>query len=585
MSKIRVRKGILVVLALSVLGTGAVFYHNQRQAKATAVAAQRSVPGAEPAQGIDYRPTHVVAALKQGLVEVEMRGDGHTILQVTAANLTKEPLELVFQGGMVLISDNQMAEALIPRAQSIFLKPAEALRANLDVAPGSCRNEHRVRPFLVSLHRYEVLEPYWDYLAQHPEVGPEAVRTGALIIKENLPLSAFAKFSLSSGPKPDTVREAGLEVETRHIMEALFVLKKAGYPAERLAILVDPQLQLEALLDPLTRPAAKRYFAMTDSDEWTFWEAHLKTGSPSTRHYALYAIARFYPDVAIQMLPRWARFQEMSLPMRRAAILALAEVPRPEAEGLLAQLEYELGNSPALGSTVTQAMNYWAKHVKLSEGIEGLAFQTGRSHGDDAPASVEMVASSSDDAVAVRESERQDQEAAAAAAVAEASELVAEAHLDHLALWDNFTGLLYGDQLDALCRAGMNGALGPVPVLSLSGLSPVGGNALLSAVTTPPPSPEDAPGIEVAPALVAQPLVRAFAEAPMTIPHHFIAPSGPGMALQWMVLSRREVQNAVISASVPPQKPAETAEPKDMQAAGEGEEPALGVASRAGNGG
>lgn len=351
---------------------------------------------------VKYVPTHVVAAMKRGLVTVEMRGDGRFLVQTTAVNLGKEPVELVFQSGMVLISDNQMAEALIPREQSIFLKPGEARRTNLDVAPGSCRNEHRVRPYMVSVHRYELLEPFWDYLSMHPEMGPEAVRTATLIIKENLPLSAFAKFTLSSGPKPDTVREAGLEVETRHIMEALMALQKAGYPAERLAILVDPQLQMEAMLDPLTRPAAKRYFALTDADEWEYWERHLKAGNTATRHYALYAIARFYPDVAIQMLPSWARYQEMSLPMRRAAILALAEVARPEAGGLLAQLEYELGANPALGDAATQAMNYWDKHMKLSHGATALAFQTETSHQDVGPR-LEMVAARDQDDVVIRD--------------------------------------------------------------------------------------------------------------------------------------------------------------------------------------
>jgi hypothetical protein len=381
-SKPRVIKGIAALLVLAGLGGAAWLALNPGP---TAPAAQnKGAEGAKAQEGVKYRPVHVIAALKEGAVEMEMRGDGHGIVQVTAANRGQEPLELVFQSGMALISDNQMAEALLPREQSIFLKAGEARRVNLEVAPGSCRNERKVRPYLVSLHRYEVLEPFWDYLSQHPEVGPEAVRTAVLIVKENLPLSAFAKFPLSSGAKPETVREAGLEVETREIMEALMALQRAGYPPERLAILVDPQLQLEALLEPLTRPAAKRYFAMTDADEWTYWENHLKKGSPSTRHYALYAIARFYPEVATQMLPRWARFQDISMNMRRSAILALAEVRRPEAAGLLQQLEDELGASPALGATVTQAFAYRARHVRLSQGIEGLAFQTGgeEDHGE-----------------------------------------------------------------------------------------------------------------------------------------------------------------------------------------------------------
>ena len=535
---------------------GAMIRSQRQTAEGGKAAAVRGVTATGPDQGINYRPIHVIAALKEGKAQVDMRGDGHALIQVTVANLTREPMELVFQSGMVLISDNQLAEALIPRSQSIFLKPGEARRANLDVAPGSCRNEHRVRPYLVSLHRYEVLEPFWDYLAQHPEVGPEAVRTATLIIKENLPLSAFAKFSLSSGPKPDTVRDAGLEVETRHIMEALTVLQRAGYPAERLAILVDPQLQLEALLEPLTRPAAKRYFAMTDSDEWTFWENQLKTGNPSTRHYALYAIARFYPEVAIQMLPRWARFQELSLPMRRAAILALAEVPRPEAEGLLAQLEYELGASPSLGSTVTQAMTYWEKHVKLSEGVEGLAFQTGGSHGD-AAKGVEMVVGAGEDATAIREPEQNSADLAAAA-VAEASDLVAEATQDHQALWTRFRAVLALDGMETASQAGFHALSGPLLAHPVMGeLSLARGGALLAALEAPKIAPER-------PSLLSRPLVRACLETPLPL-----LTSGSNLAYAFSTLTQLEFQRAIIAHYALPMAPAGGAEGKDLQAADE----------------
>lgn len=381
-TKTRAILGIALGLGLAGLGYGV--WHAYEKNPPTRSGGD--APGAASTRDdVQYVPTHVVAAMTKGEVDLEMRGDGRFLVQITARNRGREPIELVFQSGMVLVSENQLAEAMIPREASIFLKPGEATRQNLEVVPGSCRNERRVRNYLVSVHRYELLEPWWDYLSMHPEVGSEAVRTGTLIIKENLPLSAFAKFDLATGAVPETLRGAGLEVEMRYIMEALFALEKAGYPEEGLAVLVDPQLQLEALLDPLTRAAAKRYFALTDSDEWELWEHQLKAGNPATRHYSLYAIARYYPDVAVQMLPRWARFQEMSLPMRRAAILALAEVRRPEAGALLAQLEHELGASPALGDAAMQAMNYWDAHVNLPptpEMVAGLAFQDDAGHLD-----------------------------------------------------------------------------------------------------------------------------------------------------------------------------------------------------------
>ena len=55
------------------------------------------------------------------------------------------------------------------------------------------------------------------------------------------------------------------------------------------------------------------------------WKNELLNGDQGTRHYALYGIARFYPEIALQMLPNWAREKRTARVFRLAAVQALAK--------------------------------------------------------------------------------------------------------------------------------------------------------------------------------------------------------------------------------------------------------------------
>jgi hypothetical protein len=112
------------------------------------------------------------------------------------------------------------------------------------------------------------------------------------------------------------------------------------------------------MIEPITRAAAMRYYGLTAATEWEFWKSELLSGDASTRHYALYGIARFYPEVALEMLPRWARETKTNHVYRISAVQALAETQRPEALPLLNKLAMELGTASDLGKAAVVAAQY-----------------------------------------------------------------------------------------------------------------------------------------------------------------------------------------------------------------------------------
>ena len=100
------------------------------------------------------------------------------------------------------------------------------------------------------------------------------------------------------------------------------------------------------------------YYNLSHEQEWAYWRDELSKGDLSTRHYALYGIGRYYPDVALQMLPDWARAAQLSAMMRTSAIQAMAETHRPEAISVLQQLVSEFGAATELGQSARKAITY-----------------------------------------------------------------------------------------------------------------------------------------------------------------------------------------------------------------------------------
>ncbi len=292
-------------------------------------------------------------AVQQGLVECQWRGNGKDRLVMDARNTGDQPLRLHLGAGQLLASDDSTVVVL--KSQTLDFTPRAVLHEEFQTVATSSANKVVGAEFHLSAGALPDLDKLFSYVAAHPEATPGAIQTAALILTENLPLSAFAKFNeLSAGP--ESVRESqDFKAETVDILYALNIIKDLGIDRP-LAVTIDPQLEVEAMIDPDAHGIAVRYYGI--ADEWAYWKNQLLDGDPSTRHYALYGIARYYPDVAIQMLPKWARQESVSPVYRMSAVEALAQTGKPEAIPILRELEREFGGTSDLGHAAHQAANY-----------------------------------------------------------------------------------------------------------------------------------------------------------------------------------------------------------------------------------
>ena len=191
-------------------------------------------------------------------------------------------------------------------------------------------------------------------------------------------MAAFARFGLLTGDAPAGRYPECYRVATTDLLAALSLTREAGIPRSALAAAGEPQLRIEAMIDPLSHAAALRLWNLAPEKEWTYWKEELLYGDASTRHYALYGIGRYFPDVALQMLPDWARDQRVNVLFRQSAIQALAETRRPAAISVLQQLAQDLGPNTELGLSARRATMYLENRredVADAAGVAGLSFR------------------------------------------------------------------------------------------------------------------------------------------------------------------------------------------------------------------
>ena len=136
---------------------------------------------------------------------------------------------------------------------------------------------------------------------------------------------------------------------------------------------IDPQLKIEAMTDPKSRLMAMRYYGLTKETEWEYWKSELEGGALATRHYALFGIARSYPEIALEMLPKWAREVRTNGVFRRAAIQALATTERAEAVPILDQLAEDLGRYTEMGILAKKGAQFLAMHLPTAGERQSLA--------------------------------------------------------------------------------------------------------------------------------------------------------------------------------------------------------------------
>ena len=295
----------------------------------------------------------LLLALQDRVLTAEFRGNARDRLRMTGINRATQPLRLSIPAGQTFESAN--GNVVVIRACLVDFRPGESRIEDFATAGTASTNRVADALFVPSVARHARLEPLLEALADLPEVATPTAQTAALALLENLPAGAFAQFAETGNDLPNQWDTAAFKVETVDIIQALILLRQMGIPDEQLAITVDPQTKIEAMIDPLAHAVAMRHYGIPAEGEWAYWKHELLEGDPSTRHYALHGIARYFPEVALPMLPRWAREARTSAIFRTVAIQALAETRRSEAVPVLKALEQELGAQTELGKTAAEA--------------------------------------------------------------------------------------------------------------------------------------------------------------------------------------------------------------------------------------
>lgn len=295
----------------------------------------------------------LLAAIQGGKVEFEFQSNGKDLLSVSATNSGARAVTLQIPAGQLFVSPTSTVALL--RSSRIALPPRSNRRVELPtVATNSANVTGKPAPYEFSAAVLPNLKALFAHLDAHPEISPGAAQVAVLALTENIPLGAVAEFDMQTGGVASKADNPTFKSKTSEIVEGLLVLRAMGTDGH-LALKVNPQLKIEAMIDPTAHALAVRYFNITD--EWAYWRSELLDGENATRHYALYGIARFFPDVALEMLPKWARESKTSMVFRVSAVQALTETQRPEALAILRQLANEFGVNTEIGRTAHLAAN------------------------------------------------------------------------------------------------------------------------------------------------------------------------------------------------------------------------------------
>jgi hypothetical protein len=345
------------ILGTALVATGLAVLRAGKSSAASAPKTAATVAGAAKNAGdAQVVALDLEAALAQGSIKAEFRGTGRDVLRGSLTNNTSRVLKVQAPAGQVFEAGQNAV--VVVRAAAIEIGPRQTAEMSLPTCAVSSANRIGETTYTISSATTSKIQPLLTYVAEHPELSPGAIQTAALALTENLPLSAVSRFTPAAGEMKSRFNTDAFRVETIDILAALTALREMGIPEATLAMTIDPQLKIEAMIEPLSHAAAMQYYGITEDTEWEYWKGELLAGPRATRHYALYGIARFYPEIALEMLPRWAREPQTSSVYRIAALQALADTQRVEALPLLRQLADELGIDTEVGRAARGAAEY-----------------------------------------------------------------------------------------------------------------------------------------------------------------------------------------------------------------------------------
>jgi hypothetical protein len=297
-------------------------------------------------------------AIGRRWLQAQYRSNGHSEIKASLTNRYGASLRLSIGAGLLFETTVFRSQTVVTRGQTVYLGPGEKREVRLPAAAVRTSNKIKEQTYHLCLDNIPLLANLFKETERSPEIARGAIQAAVLMLTENAPLSTFAKFSILAANPSDKPVPATFHVNTVEILSAFDLLKAAGYPRGNLAATQDSQLRIEAMIDPLSHAAAMDYYRIAPEREWTYWRDELLNGDLSTRHYALYAIGRYYPEVGLQMLPQWARTRHLNNLYRTSAIQALAETRRFEAISVLQSLINEFGAASELSQSARKSIAY-----------------------------------------------------------------------------------------------------------------------------------------------------------------------------------------------------------------------------------
>jgi hypothetical protein len=321
--------------------------------EATSAPSETAVTADAPATA----PVATDVAAFPGL-KLTLTGQTRTSLKAAATNTTAAPLTWSYPAGTLF--SNGSGDVVLLKDFSVHVAANATVQAQLPIAATSSDDVALTGSFTRREGVIPELAPLLKVIAKQTSVSPGAIQTAVLALTEDVPFDDVSALPrnlrppslMDSDPEPD-------RVSTEDIIAALSLLRQAGLDTRKLAITLDPELKLISMLDPRSHAAAKAFFGISDQAEWGYWRHQLLAGDPALRHYALYGIARYYPEVALTMMPHWVRTDNLARSYRISAAWALALIDDPRARRELSGLRQELADDAGMRQALDRALRHW----------------------------------------------------------------------------------------------------------------------------------------------------------------------------------------------------------------------------------
>lgn len=353
---------IIVVLAA---GGGFWMWNSQNRAPLPKPPAKSVMPAPFKAalEKQEKEPAKVAAQPEAPKDLAQFSGNGRERLRVTINNKENKPYLLDLAAGTQF--ESSRSRVVLLTSTKLEVPPGANKQSDLNCAALSVTNEIGETAFTKSAAANDLIAPLIGALEKKGNDVPfKVVQTAILALADNAPADVFAKFKRLNSDLPVHFDPIAFKVDNSEIMAALTLLRESGINDSNLSLATDPQVKIESILDTESHDKAMSYYGITPEMQWSFWKYQLLAGSPSLRHYALYGISRYYPEVAMAMMPKWARENRLDSIYRVSAIRSLALTQRPEALAILKQLQQEFASQPEMALAAEKAAQYLASHQK-----------------------------------------------------------------------------------------------------------------------------------------------------------------------------------------------------------------------------